>query len=361
MAVDGAVPDVLPFGSGHAVLDPATGARSANILFDVRGARSYARPPKGAPKPSTEVVGIRATDERTLTIDLEHRSPAFLQILALPAFCPVSFASMTRHGIAWTRCGNLVSNGPFRLEERRVRDRLHLVRNEHYWDRGNVALASMDILAATSLTTLVNLFFAGEVDWVTDVPTSLVRPIARDHPAALRSGPFLGTYFYRVNTTHPTLRNRKIRAALSTALDRRKIVATALAGGEAAAPSLVPPGIPGYVSPVATKSDPEGARALLGRLGTFDRPLLAQADDAHEPRRDACRSLQLVRGDRRLALELLPVLLQHLAQDVEILGHVLIPVDALHLSQLRAVDQAAMRQRLRVGEQALAQFQRFSR
>jgi oligopeptide transport system substrate-binding protein len=175
----------------------------------------------------------------------------------------VSFAAMKRHGAEWTREGKLVSNGPFRLAGRTVRDRLHLVRNEHYWDRENVALASMDVLAATSVSTLVNLYFGGEADWVTDVPASLVRTLAREHPADLRSRPFLGTYFYRVNTAHPVLRNAKIRAALSIGLDRKKIVATALAGGEAPATTLVPPGIPGWVSATNEGHDPARARALL--------------------------------------------------------------------------------------------------
>jgi oligopeptide transport system substrate-binding protein len=245
------------------VLDPATGARSANILFDVRGARAYARPRKDGPAPDPLAVGIRATGARTLVIELERRSPSFLQILALPAFCPVNLASLRRHGPEWTRAGKLVSNGPFRLADRTVRDRLRLTRNEHYWDRANVAFGSIDMLAATSLTTLVNLYFGGEVDWVTDVPTSLVRTLAREHPADLRSRPFLGTYFYRVNTTHPTLGNRKIREALSLALDRGKIVATALAGGEAPAVALVPPGIEGWASGVREDHDPARARALL--------------------------------------------------------------------------------------------------
>jgi oligopeptide transport system substrate-binding protein len=245
------------------VLDPATGARSANILFDVRGARAFARPPKGAPPPGPDTVGIRAAGDRTLVIGLERRSPAFLQILALPAFCPVNVAAMRRHGAEWTRPGRLVSNGPFRLADRTVRDRLHLVRNEHYWDRAHVALSSMDVLAATSLTTLVNLYLAGEVDWVTDVPMSLVGAIARERPADLRSRPFLGTYFYRVNTTHPTLRNRKIRAALSLAIDRDKIARTAFAGGEAPACALVPPGIAGWTPMAAPRCDAPRAYSLL--------------------------------------------------------------------------------------------------
>jgi oligopeptide transport system substrate-binding protein len=244
------------------VLDPATGARSANILFDVRGARAFARP-QGATRPEGAAVGIRATSDRTLVVELERRSPAFLQILALPAFCPVKAAATRRHGSAWTRPGNLVSNGPFRLAGRTVRDRLRLVRNEHYWDRDRVLLRSLDVLAATSLTTLVNLYASGDVDWVTSVPMSLVPALRRDPAAGLRTGPLLGTYFYRVNTTHPTLRNRKIRAALSLALDRPKIVACALAGGEPPAVGLVPPGIPGWSAAILGGHDPAGARALL--------------------------------------------------------------------------------------------------
>src|SRR5262249_38320757 len=104
------------------VLDPETGARSSSILFDGRGARASARPAQGS-TPVPADVALRATGDRTLAIERERRAPAFLQILALPAFCPVNLASIRRHGAEWSRAGRLVSNGPFRLADRLLRDR----------------------------------------------------------------------------------------------------------------------------------------------------------------------------------------------------------------------------------------------
>ena len=56
-------------------------------------------------------------------------------------FAPVHHGCLERYGTpAWKRPENIVTNGAFRLFERRIRDRIRLVRSENYWDRDNVRL-----------------------------------------------------------------------------------------------------------------------------------------------------------------------------------------------------------------------------
>jgi oligopeptide transport system substrate-binding protein len=242
------------------LLDPDVGSRSAAYLFDVKGARAFLRAALAGSRPDPSTVGLRATDDRTLTIDLERPSPAFLGMLGLASLAPLRKDVVERPGRRWTHPGNLASNGPFKLVYRSVRDRVRLARNEHYWDAARVGLATFDILALDQPNTLVNLYFHGDIDWLTDVPPALLRPIAAKHPGHLRLGPLYATYFYRVNTRLKPFTNRKVRAALDLALDKEGIVGAFLAGGERPARSLIPPLVG---SPPPAPRDLDRARKLM--------------------------------------------------------------------------------------------------
>ncbi len=271
------------------VLRPETGARYASNLFDVRGARAFARPAKGVPRPAEDSVGIQAVDPLTLRIELEHPSPSFLQILSMPAFSPVPRHVVERAGATWTKAGTIVGNGPFRLVERRLRERLRLERNPHYWNANSVGLRTMDILVSDSLGTLLNMFFTGDADWVTDVPASLVSTLKRDHPGEFRASPLLGTYFFRINTRHAVLGNRNIREALDLALDKETLVRAIHHGGEVPAWTLVPATLPQWTPPDVLRFDPSRAKDLLQaglrELGLIEMPsfeLLYNTSELHQ-------------------------------------------------------------------------------
>src|SRR4029434_3056004 len=92
-------------------------------------------------------VGLRAEDPRTLVVELERPTPWFLALTSSSALFPVHRASLERHRALfperwqseWIKPGHLVSNGPYKLRERRVNDRLRLVANPEYWDAGALA------------------------------------------------------------------------------------------------------------------------------------------------------------------------------------------------------------------------------
>ena len=252
--------DGVPVTAGHfrdgllRLLDPDVGSRSAAYLFEIAGARTYYQAKlKGAVgDPST--VGVIAVDAGTLEIRTNGPAPALLPTLAAPSLAPIRLDLIAADPGRWTHPEKLVSNGPFRLVYRSVRDRIRLARNPFYWDDAKTGFSTVDVLALDAQTTLVNLYFAGEVDWLTDVPTALLREIATKHPEHLRTAPLYGTYFFRVNTRLKPFGNAKVRRALDLAVDKQGIVDALLAGGERPAKSIVPPLVgepPAFVRDVA--------------------------------------------------------------------------------------------------------------
>ncbi len=217
-------------------------------------------------------VGVRAIDEHTLEIRLRHPVPYFLTLMGFYPFSPVNRRCVETHGYpGWTRPENLVGNGPFRLEFRRVRDRIRLVKSPTYWNRDAVRLNTVDALAVKSATTMLNLYMTGQADWITTVPTEVVTDLmARDD---FQPAPFLGLYYYLINTEKPPLGDARVRRALALAVDRDEIVERVTRSGQVPAYSVVPDEISKYMAyapPVFGAFDPAEARRLLAEAGYPD-------------------------------------------------------------------------------------------
>lgn len=219
-------------------------------------------------------VAIRAVDSRTLRIRLKSPTPYFLDILASPPLCPVSRRALEEARqrwpasweIEWLRPGRLVTNGPFLLRERRIRDRIRLVRNPGYWDAGSVAMRSIDILSVDHHGTALNLYLTGECDWLNGtIPSDLAPHLAKREDFG--SVPYLGAYFYRINTTRPPLDDPRLRRALAMSIDRQAICEMITKAGQRPALALVPDAMPGYTNQPFGAEDPFGARRLLAQAG----------------------------------------------------------------------------------------------
>ena len=211
-------------------------------------------------------VGVRVTAGDTLVVTLNNRTPYFTDLVAFYPLYPVNRKCVEEHGSPnWTKPGNIVSNGPFLLEFRRIRDRVRMTRNPDYWNAGIVDLQVVDALAIKSQTTSLNMYINGQLDWTTTVPNPII-PDLRDRPD-FKTAPMLTTYFYRLNVERPPLDNVLVRRALNMAIDKKKIVEKVTKAGQLPARSFVPPGLPGFKSALCGEFNPERARQLLAEAG----------------------------------------------------------------------------------------------
>ncbi|NOT30252.1 MAG: peptide ABC transporter substrate-binding protein, partial [Planctomycetes bacterium] len=273
--------------SWRRLLEPETAAPFAYQLFAVRGAEAFARAKADEREARWSEVGLRAPDQRTLVVELARPTAHFLALTSFHPLFPVHRRSLEhfrarfpeRWASEWIRPGHLVSNGPYKLRERRVNDRLRLVKNPEYWDADSVAFQTIDVLALEHIGTGLNLYLAGEVDWVDRVPTTLVPQLLprEDFDPA----PYLASYFYRVNTTRPPFDDVRVRRALALAIDRRAIAEKIVLKGEQPSWSLTPPGLAGHARPelrhAAVGADLASYAAALEQDRAEERALFAQA------------------------------------------------------------------------------------
>jgi oligopeptide transport system substrate-binding protein len=250
-------------------LAPGTRAPYADLLWCIEGAEAYtswdAALLGAPPPPEAAALGILVPAADRLVLRLLSPTPHLPSILAMPPLGIVQRACLERWGAAWVKPEHVVTGGPFRLAERRIRDRMRLVRHDGYWGRDEVALATIDAYAADGITTQLNMYLTGQVDWMVKPPTSLYA-VLLGRPDVL-TGPQAGSTFLRFNVTRPPLDDVRVRTALLLALDRAGLARDVMRGGELPAVSYVPDGLPGYEPARLLAADPQRARELLAQAG----------------------------------------------------------------------------------------------
>ncbi len=257
------------------VLDPATGARFADMLtVYVVGADEYY-----TGKGGKDGVGIKALDASTLQITLKEPAPYYLGILAMWVYSPVNREAVEASPERWTMDpATFVSNGPFKVASMKLGEGVVLQKNEHYWNAGAVKLSEVNFRFILEPATALSAFEKGEIDGFREVPASDI-PRLRTGSDAFHVLPAFGTTFYDVNTTRKPYSDPKVRRALALALDRSEIIDNVLQAPSTPTLALVAPGyVYGGVDfteahkkyGFSPKADVEGARKLLAEAGFPD-------------------------------------------------------------------------------------------
>ena len=247
-------------------LSPATGSRSASLLYPIANAEAFN---KGTLADSTR-VGVRASDDSTLVVKLARPTAYFLFLTGYATFLPVPRRTIERWGGTWTEPGRLVGNGPFVMTRHVQGERMEFARNGRYWDASAVKLDGIVAYAVDDLNTSTNLYKAGELDWNPsgNIPAPFL-PYLRGY-ADYTTGEFQATYFYSVNTTREPFDDVHVRRALNFAIDREAIARDLLKGTRRAWGRIAPSGYPGYDPPPPVRFDPEAARHELALAGFPD-------------------------------------------------------------------------------------------
>lgn len=223
---------------------PSTGAPYVNIFFSLKNAAKISR---GKAKP--EALGVRAQSDNTLEIALEQPTPYFLALLAHASAKPLHRKSIEAFGGDFARPAHLVVNGPFMLKEFTPNEGLELVKNPFYHDAAHVVLDREIFVSLEDRAAALRRFMAGEIESYDDVPAEQIGFVRAHLGEALKVTPILGAYYYAFDTRRKPFDDRRVRQALSMAIDREFLAERIWAGAMAPSYSFVPPGILNYGAP----------------------------------------------------------------------------------------------------------------
>lgn len=246
------------------LLHPRYGQSPALLFYDIVGARAFNQ----GESSNEETIGVFAENSLTLHVRLIEPVSHFIQILSQGSTFPVP-----RHQVLenpeWANPDHIVCNGAFQIKGWITGQESILERNANYHRpyQGNVK----EIYTSFRDPSLMpELYAAGDLDVLTinlldhESQLKVMRRFASDYSSV--PSPFLDYYWVDVNRS--PMDNKFVRLALARAVDRRQLVDTATRGlYYPATGGLVPPGIPGHVSGIATPADPDEARRLLAQAG----------------------------------------------------------------------------------------------
>jgi len=253
-------------------LMPALGNQYAYMLYPLVNAEKFN---KGEISDFSQ-VGVRAIDAHTLEVRLSSPTPYFLGLLDHYSTFPLhratieKFGNMDTRGSEWTRAGNFTGNGPFLLKQWQ-QDRVIIVeKNPLYWDAATVKLDAIHFHPIGQINTEERLFRTGQLHITYTMPEEKIASYLQDNPELIKSHPYLGTYFYRLNTTITPLNDVRVRRALAMSIDRESLVKNVTRGGQIPAHTLTPPDTLGYTARASIPYDITQARQLLAEAGYPD-------------------------------------------------------------------------------------------
>ncbi|MEQ1802059.1 MAG: peptide ABC transporter substrate-binding protein [Gammaproteobacteria bacterium] len=244
--------------SARRLVTPATAARFASFFYPVKNARAIVR---GQLPP--ESLGVEAPDPRTVIYRLEAPAAYFLENLASNVGAPVPRKQVEKFGRQWTRPGQMLTNGPYRLAEVVPQSYIAIEKNPNFYAAGEVQLDRVVYYPTQNADTSLRRYQAGELDLVFNFPGEDVPALMKERPKEVKISPSLSVNYLVMNLANPPFNDARVRRALSLALDREGIVKKFLGTGYRPAWSITPTTVAGYKAPAAKQ--PAAARLAEAR------------------------------------------------------------------------------------------------
>jgi oligopeptide transport system substrate-binding protein len=248
LRADGKWSDGTPVTAGDFVfawrrlLDPKTASPYAYFIDQVVNAKEIRLGQKPA-----DTLGVRAVDDHTFEVKLLGPTPYFLSTLTHHSTFPLSKANIEKYGNDFVKPGNMVSNGAYMLAEAVPQSHVKLVKNPNFHDAANVKIDTVNYFVTEDVDAELQRFKTGELDYTYTLPDQQIPNLKQTMADEVRIAPYIGTYYYTVNTTHePWKSHPELRHALSLAIDRDVLVNKITQAGELPAYTFVPPGMSNF-------------------------------------------------------------------------------------------------------------------
>ncbi len=260
------------YNSYQRALMPSLGNQYSYMLFPVKNAEEF----NTGKISDFSQVGFKVLDDHTLRIILQSPTPYFLSLIIHNSWYPVHLPTVEKFGKIddrnnrWTRPQNFVGNGPFVLKEWKVNSHILAEKSSTYWDAAKVKLNKIYFYPTESSDTEERMFRAGQIHTTRECPQPKIQVYKATKPHLIETYPLLSTYYYRINVTRPPLNDKRVRQALTMAIDRKAIVENITRGGQIPAYNLTPPGTGGYNCEAAFSENIDKARKLLAEAGFPD-------------------------------------------------------------------------------------------
>lgn len=223
------------------VVDPKTASPIAYLMYYIKNAKDI-----NMGKKQIDTLGVTAIDENTLTIELENPTLYFEDILASGGcYVPVREDIINKYGDDWTwNSESYIGNGAYKMTERKPDELIAFELNTNYWDYKNQVAKKINFVLIADEYISLNAVRTGDVDFsINAPPIGEIESLIKENLMAVSD--IIGVYYLDLNNKDKTLSDKRVRKALSLAIDRNYIVSNIGHGKLIAAESFVPPVVKG--------------------------------------------------------------------------------------------------------------------
>lgn len=254
------------------LLDKNTAAEYAYQAFYIKNGEEF-----NAGKVSADQVGVKATDDYTLEVELVAPTPYFLDLTAFANLFPLHKDTVEANKNWASSPDTIIGNGPYKMVKFQAQEKVEMVKNENYWDAKNVNLDKLIMTFVEDENTELSMFESNQIDIAESVPVKDTKKLLADGEAV--SFPEPGTYYYIFNCNKKPFDNAKVRKAFTYAINRQAIIDNITQAGQKPALAFTPYGFPDVTVDKDFRSvggdyfkdnDVEKAKQLLAEAGYPD-------------------------------------------------------------------------------------------
>lgn len=189
---------------------------------------------------AVEDLGVYATDDKTLVIEMAAPCGYFTQLLAHYATQPIRVDEIEKWGDKYGYHQPYLTNGPFYVSERVEDVKQVMVPNENYYDREKIGPDSITWYICNNEATALASFQSGDWQYIhSAVPTDQIDALEAE--GVLFRAPYLAFSYLYCSMLHAE--DWRVRAAYTLAIDRDNIVDNICKNGSLAATGIIPYGI----------------------------------------------------------------------------------------------------------------------
>jgi peptide/nickel transport system substrate-binding protein len=225
------------------------------------------------------VTDIQVTGENEVTITTSQQDNALLGELSGPVGAVVQQATVEAQGANFgTAAGTVMCTGPFQLKSWVVGEGVTFERYDGYWDTSLPRLLKeITIKGVSDEATLTSGLLTGEIDGTYPIIASTLDQLRESDAVNVTEGPGYGISAFIVSDFTGSLADKRVRQALSMALDRQGLVDALYKGAAYPARAVAVPGTWGYARDLFTQAwnelpdvsapDLDAAKALVEEAG----------------------------------------------------------------------------------------------
>ncbi|MDE6376177.1 MAG: peptide ABC transporter substrate-binding protein [Ligilactobacillus sp.] len=218
-------------------VDPKNAAPGSYLYSGIKNADAII-----AGKMAPDTLGVKANGDHELVVELEQQIPYFKLLVGDVRFFPQDQKAVEKYGAKFgLSADTTVYNGPFVLKGWTGSNlNWKLVKNQNYWDKKHVKMETINFKVNKSTTTSYNLYQANKVDFTT---LSAEQSKQLSKTPGYRPLHQARTTYIEYNLRKKEFHNKKVRQALSYAIDRKYLAKNVAGGGAVPLTNFVPKGL----------------------------------------------------------------------------------------------------------------------